>query len=1041
MRIPLYTLLFCWPFALWASSYLEAIKPVLAERCYACHGALKQKAGLRLDTAANLLAGSKDQVVVRPGQVEGSALLARVTSEDPDERMPPEGKALEPGTIEALRAWIAAGAPAPEKERAEDDAAAHWAFQPIESPPVPGPGHPLDAFLDARRKVAGTTVQAAAPRSIQLRRVYLDLIGLPPTRDQLHDDRPWEQIVDELLTRPEYGERWARHWMDVWRYSDWYGLNKQLRYSQKHLWHWRDWIVESLNEDKGYDRMIVEMLAGDELAPADPDVVRATGFLARNYYLFNRTTWLDNTIEHTGKAFVGLTFNCAKCHDHKYDAISQQEYYQLRAIFEPHQVRLDPVPGETDLEKAGLPRVFDDHLDAVTRLHIRGDEKNPDTDLVIEPGVPAIFAHFAPPIKAIDLPYQAYAPGARVEVQEAYVRLAEKKLEARAKALAKAEKKHTKALRKIDEAGKPSPEIFLLEEAFDQLNTNRWEMTGEGWVFEGGALHQQVVARDRAKLRSREQHPRDFDLTCRYTHTGGATYKSISFRFDASEDGQRAHTVYTSAHAPGPKLQVAHVTRGKSAYPAPGRVKHPIRVGETYTLRFAVRDRLLNAWLNDVFLLAYRLPERMPGCIELSAFDATAAFDHLEIRSLPEAVELTEPKGGDAPPGDTEKGTAVAQAECAEAQAELDSVRAVIAADRARYGGGGQVDKLAHAASRAQAEWVVAKAETAFVRAHPDKRQAAEKVLAKAKAKRDQPGADARNYTSLRASVKALETPADKPSDYPPVYPVTSTGRRSAFAGWITSRENPLTARVAVNHVWMRHFGEPLVDSVFDFGRRAKKPLQAELLDFLAAFFMASDWHFKDLHRLILTSEAYRLSSSNRDADAATLSLDRENRTYWRMNSRRMESQVIRDSLLHLAGTLDLQRGGPPLDPKQGGSRRSLYFRQSRDTKSTFLETFDNANILQCYRRSESIVPQQALAMANSKIALDQAAMIAARLSGPDLIGEAFEILLARPPSADEREACSDYLAELEEIQGDAARVRARLVHVLINHNDFVTIR
>jgi hypothetical protein len=239
----------------------------------------------------------------------------------------------------------------------------------------------------------------------------------------------------------------------------------------------------------------------------------------------------------------------------------------------------------------------------------------------------------------------------------------------------------------------------------------------------------------------------------------------------------------------------------------------------------------------------------------------------------------------------------------------------------------------------------------------------------------------------------------------------------------------------------MRHFGEPLVESVFDFGRRAKKPLQAELLDFLAASFMASDWHFKDLHRLILTSEAYRLSSSNRDADAATLSLDRENRTYWRMNSRRMESQVIRDSLLHLAGTLDLQRGGPPLDPKQGGSRRSLYFRQSRDTKSAFLETFDNANILQCYRRSESIVPQQALAMANSKIALDQAAVIAARLSGPDLIGEAFEILLARPPSADEREACSDYLAELEEIQGDAARVRARLVHVLINHNDFVTIR
>ena len=197
-----------------------------------------------------------------------------------------------------------------------------------------GAGNPIDILLQKNRAVRSLKTQPLAERSILIRRLYLDLIGLPPTRAQLNDQRPWGEIVDELLNNPQHGERWARHWMDVWRYTDWYGLGAQLRNSQKHIWHWRDWIVESLNQDKGYDRMIQEMIAADELAPEDANALRATGFLARNYYLFNRTTWLDATIEHTGKAFLGLTLNCAKCHDHKYDPITHEDYYRFRAIFE-----------------------------------------------------------------------------------------------------------------------------------------------------------------------------------------------------------------------------------------------------------------------------------------------------------------------------------------------------------------------------------------------------------------------------------------------------------------------------------------------------------------------------------------------------------------------------------------------------------------------------------------------------------------------------------------------------------------------------------
>ena len=224
------------------------------------------------------------------------------------------------------------------------------------------------------------------------------MIGLPPTLAEIRafeaDDSPRarEAVVERLLASPHYGERWARHFMDIWRYCDWWGLDGQLRYSQKHIWHWRDWIVESLNADKGYDRMIVEQLAGDELAPTDTDTLRATGFLARNYYLFNRTTWLDDVIEHTSKAFLGLTLNCAKCHDHKYDPLTQVDYYAWRAIFEPYHARLDELPGEIDLEKNGLPRVFDLHLDRPTYVHRKGDEKNPDQSRVIAPAVPVALA-------------------------------------------------------------------------------------------------------------------------------------------------------------------------------------------------------------------------------------------------------------------------------------------------------------------------------------------------------------------------------------------------------------------------------------------------------------------------------------------------------------------------------------------------------------------------------------------------------------------------------------------------------------------------
>jgi hypothetical protein len=208
------------------------------------------------------------------------------------------------------------------------------------------------------------------------------------------------------------------------------GLGAQLRYSQKHIWHWRDWILESLNEDKGYDQMILEMLAADEVYPTDHNRLRATGFLARNYFLFNRTTWLDKTIEHTSKAFLGLTMQCSKCHDHKYDPISAKDYYQFRAILEPHQIRTDVLPGESDWEKNGLPRAFDMHPDTKTYIHVRGNEKDLDKSEQMLPAPSSFLGNIPFEIKPVVLPATAYRPEIQTHVRDTLLKEAQTHIDA-----------------------------------------------------------------------------------------------------------------------------------------------------------------------------------------------------------------------------------------------------------------------------------------------------------------------------------------------------------------------------------------------------------------------------------------------------------------------------------------------------------------------------------------------------------------------------------------------------------------------------------
>jgi len=1005
-----------------------------------------------------MLSGGDSGPVIKPGNPADSLLLQRISSKD-DDQMPPhgEGSPLKPDQIRLLQQWINEGCDAP-AEIVPVRPADHWAFQKLVIPKQQAdtPGNPIDLLLTQKRSEAGIQPSPPASRQTLIRRLYLDLIGLPPTQAQLNDKRAIPDIIHELLHSPQHGERWARHWMDVWRYSDWYGLGKQLRNSQKHLWHWRDWIIESLNKDKGYDQMIVEMLAGDEADPENIESITGTGFLARNYYLFNRTTWLDSTIEHTSKAFLGLTMNCAKCHDHKYDPITQRDYYRLRAIFEPHQVRLDPVPDETDFEKAGLPRVFDDDINRVTYLHQRGDPKSPDQTQSITAGVPAILADFEHEIHPIKLPPSAHSPGTRPYVLAAHLAKAQAEVKASERKLADAETRRNELASKAATKSSQDTQGFEFKDDFTTLDKTKWQLTGNGWKHRTGTLSQTKSTREPQTARLLINPPDDFDLRCNYTTTGGSTYKSVTIRFDQTDNSGYANYVYTSAHAPSPKVQAAFERDKKSVYPPEGRKAFAVTVGQRHELRFAIRGTLVNVWIDGEFMLAFRYPNRRKGFISLSGFDATVDFDSIQIEDLKKETELTQ--------ANNKETTTVNAAEQAlkianshhDATIAYEKMLAAMLhsaeANQLQKLAAAELQTLAETAGQRQAEWKLAmlKHDATVNASNPNKLAPINQKIKQAQNQIAQIKESPIPFIPIKASLKALESPADKEADYPATYSHISTGRRLAFANWITSDQNPLTARVAVNHVWMRHFGQPLVDSTFDFGLRSPEPLHKDLLDLLATEFINSGWSFRHLHRLIVSSQTYALSASTATASPNNQVRDPDNKFLWRMNSRRMESQVIRDSVLLLAGELDATLGGPSITPGPEARRRSIYFKHSRDEKNSFLEMFDNADILQCYRRSESIVPQQALALSNSRLSIEMSNQIAKRLhqqmkshKTTDFVNATFALILARPPSDLETKVCEKYFAQMEKLEqvSSADQIRSRFVQAILNHNDFITIR
>ncbi len=621
----------------------------------------------------------------------------------------------------------------------------------------------------------------------------------------------------------------------------------------------------------------------------------------RNWTLFNRNVWMDETVEHVCKGFLGLTMNCAKCHDHKFDPIAQIDYYRMRAFFEPYQVRTDMVPGEPDLTRDGIPRVFDGPLDVPTYRFERGQESQPDKSKVITPGVPKFLSFREIEIQSVSLPNGAWQPERRPWVLESYIKACRKNLASAEATVSVARKK--------------------LELAESQLRNSH-----------------DVSAADKKS--------REFAV---------AAVADANAELDADE----VAVVATRA-------ELFSVERRAAAMRA--------------------------AWTRDA----------EKGEANLANYERTMAV---------EAVKA-------------ERRATAAKARQIVADAELHLSRAA-----------------ADAKGSAKNELTAA-------------REAHKKAEQKAAA----PIEPADHYTPLVGAKWSATRNMLSTKDDPAIeFPDHSTGRRKALAAWITDRRNPLTARVAVNHIWTRHLGTPLVPTVFDFGRKGTPPTHPELLDWLASEFIDSGWDMKHLHRLIVTSSTYRMSSAA--TSDANLAKDPDNLRLWHRPPIRLESEAVRDSILSLAGRLDLTRGGPPvLSAAQAKSnRRSLYFFHSNNDRDLFLTTFDEALVKECYRRDQSIVPQQALALCNSGLVLDAAKQVAERLSQPtatagippddrEFVRKAFYVILGIRASGDEIGASLKALEAWRKLpnkptgrSGDLAR--QHFVWALFNHNDFVTVR
>ena len=876
-------------------------KTFLKRYCTSCHGAEKQEGELRLDQLSDL---PRDELPERWHQIHEKLAAGEMPPEDAKQ---PDAKSRG----EILK-WIT-------KTYGEAPTRVHWAFQPVVRPPVPGETAPdkpranaIDAFVLAKLKQQKLTASPPAQRPTLIRRVTLDLIGLPPTPEEVQAfvqdsdeiDVAYARVVDRLLRSPRYGERWAQHWLDVIRWAETVGFETNLE--RPNAWHYRDWVIDALNDDKPYDRFIFEQIAGDtEAADAALGFLVAgpanlPGQIGRDEEAMRqaRQDELDEVIRTVSQSLFGLTIGCARCHDHKFDPIQQRDYYALQAIFAGLSYGDRRLRGkQNDAWTAQVPKARDKLASLKRELAAVRQQYQ------LRPPLESIHTETFTPVRTdavrMEIPATGGGPASLYEFE--LWSTASDEVPARNVALASTGA--TPSASSFALANQTRHFDNLVDGSVDKRQAFPWvaEQAGPAWLQIDLPA---AVSVDRVVWQSGASTPASYEIRAREAKSGEWT-------------------------------TVAHT---KDRLP---------RISDTRAAKDVRIERMSSEQVDSLCQLLAKIRGTQSELTRLSNGPQTYAA---RFTATPDKTWLL--KRGDPLQRDGEVAPAV--------PAVLQKP-----------------------------------------------------VLQKPKSE------GSLSEASLRSTPGTPESAAGAEAK-----PLREVDRRLALAHHLGRPDHPLTARVMVNRIWQHHFGVGLVETPSDFGKMGAVPTHPRLLDWLAAEFVARGWSLKQLHRLIVTSRTYRQSSLPRE-DA--LAIDAESRLLWRYPPRRLDAEAIRDSILSVSGKLNLQMHGPGFDffdrrgglsdytPKEtfdaSGWRRMVYAHKIRMEAVDIFGAFDCPDAGQMTpRRNLSITPIQSLGLFNSPFTNRQAKFFAERIRGEvtdDVqrqVERVFEVALARPPSADERE-------------------------------------
>lgn len=966
--------------------FVRDIQPLFAQQCNGCHGPKSQLGALRLDAKSLAFRGGQSgHAGIVPGKPEDSTLYQRIAGLTDQARMPMGGKPLDAAIVAKVKRWILDGAVWPDTASAQAaEIKKHWAFLPPQRPAVPAVAkglrtlNPIDNFVLARLAKEGLSPSPEADRATLVRRLHLDLVGLPPTPKQVDDfvsdKRPdaYARLVDSLLASPHYGEKWGRAWLDAARYADSDGFEKD---KQRSVWFYRDWVVRALNADKPYDQFLTEQLAGDLLPNPTQDNLVATGFL-RNSMIneeggadpeqFRMEAMFDR-MDAIGKAMLGVTIQCAQCHNHKFDPLTQEEYYKLFAYL--NQTNEGSIVVYTPAEEQQRATIYQ----RTKELEEAYQHQHPDWQQQVMAWAKQTGARqpawTVPTFTVDDISTGGakYLPqGDGSWLQQGY-----------------APTKH----RVWMTAQMPAAATVgsLQVELLTDLNL---PMQGPGRSIEGmGALTEFEVEISRAADPKKREKIKvasalaDFEMSPTpikpyywdKTDNSKRLLGPVSFAIDGLKE-----TAWGIDAGPGrrnvPRRAVFHLEKAVSL--APGDQLHV----------YLRQDH--GGWNSD------DNQNNNLGRIRISYAAVTdAPVD-------PVSVALRQQLQNE-----------MAQLSPAQQQSLF---RAWRSAKENR-----DLPGLAELNRNLEDLW----------KQHPE--GTSQLVLSMQENLRKTNILVRGDFLKPGKEVKP-GTPAFLHPQDPGLPP-----NRLGLAKWLTSKQSPTVARSIVNRIWQAYFGQGIVISSEDLGKQSDAPSHPELLDWLATDLMDKGWSLKQLHRTIVMSATYRQSSKARED---LLAADPQNRLLGRAPRLRVEAETVRDITLAASGLLNAKLGGPPVYPpapdflflppssygpkvwkeEKGADRyrRALYTHRYRSVPYPMLTNFDAPNgDIACVRRTRSNTPLQALTALNEPLFLEAARALAKKTlaeggkSNRDRATFAFRQVLGRKPMAEE---LTELLALLE---------------------------